>query len=403
MSRIDDLIAEHCPNGVEFKELGEVIVSLRTGLNPRQNFKLNPPEAKNYYVTVRDLYGFEVRFSDKIDHVDNAGLALIQNRSKLQVGDVLFSATGTIGRTALVVEPPINWNIKEGVYAITPVPQNINAKFLIYLFHSNSIHSKILAQADGSTVVSIGMAALRKIRIPVPPLEIQREIVKVLDTFTKLEAKLEAELEAELEARRQQYKHYRDALLSSDEITGSAGKQAIRWIALGEIAEFRRGTAITEKQTMNGEIPVVANGPVPTYFHGESNRSGETIVVARSGAYAGYVSYWVQPLFLTDAFSVHPDSKLLKPKFLYYVLRNKQEHLHSMKKGSGVPHVRVKDFEAYIIPFPPLEEQKRIVGILDKFDATVNDLSSSLPAEIKARRQQYEHYRNRLLTFREIA
>lgn len=74
-----------------------------------------------------------------------------------------------------------------------------------------------------------------------------------------------------------------------------------------------------------------------------------------------------------------------------------------MKKGSGVPHVRVKDFEAYTIPVPPLEEQERIVAILDKFDALVNDLSSGLPAEIKARRQQYQHYRDRLLTFPEAA
>lgn len=82
-------------------------------------------------------------------------------------------------------------------------------------------------------------------------------------------------------------------------------------------------------------------------------------------------------------------------------LQSKQNHIHSMKKGSGVPHVRVKEFESFEIPIPPLEEQERIVAILDKFDALVNDLSSGLPAEIKARRQQYEHYRDRLLTFKE--
>jgi type I restriction enzyme, S subunit len=172
---------------------------------------------------------------------------------------------------------------------------------------------------------------------------------------------------------------------------------------LGEVASFRRGTAITKEQTTHGEIPVVANGPAPIYRHGESNRSGDTIVIARSGAYAGFVSYWDRPIFLTDAFSVHPDPNMLNPKFVFYFLQNKQEDLHSMKKGSGVPHVRVKEVESFRIPIPPLEEQVRIVAILDKFDTLVNDLSSGLPAEIKARRQQYEHYRDRLLTFQEAA
>ncbi len=177
----------------------------------------------------------------------------------------------------------------------------------------------------------------------------------------------------------------------------------MRWMTLGEIAIFRRGTAMTEKETTPREIPVVANGPVPTYFHNESNRDGQTIVIARSGAYAGYVSFWTIPFFLTDAFSVHPNTELLNPKFAYYFLQNRQELLHSMKKGGGVPHVRVKDVEAFKIPIPPLPEQARIVAILDKFDALVNDISIGLPAEIAARRKQYEYYRNRLLTFKEAS
>lgn len=172
---------------------------------------------------------------------------------------------------------------------------------------------------------------------------------------------------------------------------------------MGEIATFRRGTAITQKQTAEGAFPVIANGPDPVYFHNEYNREGETIVVARSGANAGYVSFWNQPFFLTDAFSIHPDQKIMKPKFAYYFLKNRESAIQGMKKGGGVPHVQVKAMDALEIPVPPLEEQERIVAILDKFDALVNDLSNGLPAEIAARRQQYEHYRDRLLTFREAA
>jgi type I restriction enzyme S subunit len=170
-----------------------------------------------------------------------------------------------------------------------------------------------------------------------------------------------------------------------------------------DVATFHRGTPITAKETTIGDVPVVANSPSAIYLHHESNRSGETIVVARSGAYAGFVSFWDRPIFLTDAFSIHADIDLLKPKFAYYWLRSRQTHLHSMKKGSGVPHVRVKDFEQYEIPIPTLDEQERIVSILDRFDTLANDLSIGLPAELNARRKQYVYYRDRLLTFPEAA
>ncbi|HHJ81201.1 MAG TPA: restriction endonuclease subunit S, partial [Candidatus Tenderia electrophaga] len=162
---------------------------------------------------------------------------------------------------------------------------------------------------------------------------------------------------------------------------------------------FRRGTAITKKQTTDGDIPVVANGPVPTYFHGEHNREGETVVVARSGAYAGYVSHWNEPIFLTDAFSVHPKLGVMTPRFVYYLLQNKQDQLHAMKKGAGAPHVRVKEMELYDVPVPPLAEQARIVTILDKFDTLTTSPSAGLPREIELRQKQYEYYRDLLLSF----
>ncbi|MEF4209736.1 restriction endonuclease subunit S [Escherichia coli] len=237
----------------------------------------------------------------------------------------------------------------------------------------------------------------KKIPIPCPDnpeksLAIQSEIVRILDKFTALTAALTAELTAELNMRKKQYNYYRGQLLSFKE-------GEVEWKTLGEVAQFKRGTAITQKQTTPGEIPVVANGPIPTYFHSESNRQGETIVIARSGAYAGYVSFWNQPIFLTDAFSVHSDLKIVKPKFIYHVLQNKQEHIHAMKKGAGVPHVRVKEFETYDIPIPPITEQERIVSILDKFDTLTNSITEGLPREIELRQKQYEYYRDLLFSF----
>ncbi len=173
----------------------------------------------------------------------------------------------------------------------------------------------------------------------------------------------------------------------------------MEWKTLGEVGAILRGTAITEKETNPGEFPVVANGPSHNYYHDKSNRSGETIVIARSGAYAGLVSYWNQPIFLTDAFSIHPENKVLSTKFLYYVFKKEQTKIHLMGKGAGVPHVRAKDFESYKVPVPPLVEQARIVAILDKFDTLTNSISEGLPREIELRQKQYEHYRNLLLSF----
>ncbi|MDA8413690.1 MAG: restriction endonuclease subunit S [Desulfobacteraceae bacterium] len=414
MSRIDELIAELCPDGVEFKELGEVITSLRTGLNPRQNFTLNPSGAENYYVTVRELGGFDVRVSGKTDRVDDVGLALIQNRSKLQAGDVLFSGTGTIGRTAFVAEKPDNWNIKEGVYAITPDPKAIHAKFLIYLFHTSTIRCQILAQADGSTVASIGMAILKKIRIPVPPLEVQREVVKILDTFTKLEA----ELEAELEARQRQYKYYRDALLGFDD------RENIRWATLGEIGNFVRGSGIQKSDFTESGVGCIHYGQIHTHYGTWANesksfispdfaarlrkaRTGDLVIattseddeaVAKAVAWLGDENVAVS----TDAYIFQHS---LNPKYVSYFFQT--ELFQSQKKphitGTKVRRISGESMAKIRMPVPPLDEQERIVAILDKFDTLVNDLSSGLPAELKARRQQYAHYRDRLLSFREAA
>lgn len=235
------------------------------------------------------------------------------------------------------------------------------------------------------------MKSVLTMKIPILPLPIQQEIVNILDKFTKLQA----ELQAELQARARQYEYYRNDLLNFE------GKD-LEWKTLGKVAKILRGTALTEKESTSDEFPVIANAPNPVYSHGKYNRTGETIVIARSGAYAGLVSYWNMTFFLTDAFSIHPNNKLFNTKFVYYLLKRNQDKIHQMKKGSGVPHVRANDFNSYSIPMPPLHEQERIVGILDKFEALVNDISIGLPAEIKARSKQYEYYRGKLLDFKDI-
>jgi type I restriction enzyme, S subunit len=170
---------------------------------------------------------------------------------------------------------------------------------------------------------------------------------------------------------------------------------------LGEVAEIKRGTSITQKEVTPGEIPVVAGGRTPAYFHNVSNRTGQTIVIAGSGAYAGFVSWWDQPIFVSDAFAVKTHSSLL-PKYCFYWLQSLQQQLHDLKSGGGVPHVYPRDVAPFKIPIPcpgdskrSLEIQAEIVRILDTF----TELTTELTAELNARKKQYNYYRDQLLSF----
>ncbi len=171
---------------------------------------------------------------------------------------------------------------------------------------------------------------------------------------------------------------------------------AVEWKPLGDVAEIKRGTSITKKDVTDGEIPVIAGGRTPAYFHNFSNREGQTIVIAGSGAYAGFVSWWEQPIFVSDAFTVKPYDGLL-PKYCLHWLQGMQEQLHELKSGGGVPHVYPRDVAPLQIPIPPLKIQAEIVRILDTFTA----LTAELTAELSDRKKQYNYYRDRLLSFEE--
>lgn len=194
--------------------LGEVVLSLNTGLNPRQFFKLNTKDATNYYVTIREIHDGKIVFSNKTDKINDIALSLCNNRSNLEVGDVLFSGTGTIGETAVIDEQPTNWNIKEGVYAVKPDSSKVLSRYLHYAFMCSSVRKAYGARIFGGTVKSISMKDLLKVKIPLPPLAEQKRIVEILDKFDALCNDETAGLTAEIAARKKQYEYYRDKLLT---------------------------------------------------------------------------------------------------------------------------------------------------------------------------------------------
>nr|WP_241008642.1 restriction endonuclease subunit S [Aggregatibacter actinomycetemcomitans] len=169
----------------------------------------------------------------------------------------------------------------------------------------------------------------------------------------------------------------------------------VKWKPLSLVTEMQRGKTITAKSANEGSIPVISGGQKPAYYHNESNRDGKTITVAGSGAYAGYIMYWEEPIFVSDAFSIKTDESLLQIKYVYHFLLQNQQKIYAMKKGSGVPHVYPKDIGVLLIPIPSPTVQTEIVRILDALTA----LTSELTSELILRQKQYEYYREKLLSF----
>ena len=283
----------------------------------------------------------------------------------------------------------------------------INSSFLTYYFQTISI------VGNGTIVKGITTDTLERIRVPIPPLEVQREIVKVLDTFTKLEA----ELEAELEARRRQYQYYRDALLAFRD-------QDVQWAAMADVGEFFRGRRFTKADYVEDGVGCIHYGEIYTHYGTSTNivishvqpemkpilrfaKPGDVVVtdVGETVEDVGKAVAWMG----ADDVAIHDHCYAFRhsmnPKFVSYCM---QTASFIAEKAKYVARTKINTllmdgFSKIRIPVPPLEEQERIVSILDKFDALANDISIGLPAEIKARRQQYEHYRDRLLIFRETA
>ena len=162
--------------------------------------------------------------------------------------------------------------------------------------------------------------------------------------------------------------------------------EKVEWKKLGEVCQFHKGQTITKKEVIEGNVPVVAGGTKPAYYHNKSNRNGNTVTIAASGT-AGYVSWWDVPIFLSDAYSVDPKSDLDK-RYLYHCLLNIQNKIYELKEGAGTPHVYSRDLALLKIPVPSIETQKKIVETLDKFTEYVTELQAELQSRVKLKNSQ---------------
>jgi type I restriction enzyme S subunit len=409
MSRIDDLIAELCPEGVEFKAL-ERVAEIRSGWGfPNAYQGQSEGDYPFYKVSDMNLTGNKTVMTAANNFIDEA-IAKKLGITPAPAGTVIFPKIGAAVATnkkRLLSMPSAYDN---NVMGLIP-SEYLNPRFLFFWMQTIDL---VKLAHDSGAVPSIRKTEMEQLKAPVPPLEIQREIVKVLDTFTKLEA----ELEAELEARLRQYKYYRDALLDFSQARG------VPQLPMGEIGEFIRGRRFTKDDIVEDGIPSIHYGEIYTHYGVATSSTishvrtdmvqqlryaqPNDVVIAAVGETVEDVAKAVAWLGDEDV-AIHDDCFLFRhsmnPKFVSYCLQTEAFHA---QKNKYVARAKVKRLSGeslakIVIPMPSLEEQARIVAILDKFDALVNDLSSGLPAEIKARRQQYEHYRDRLLTFKEAA
>ncbi|MFT2744223.1 restriction endonuclease subunit S [Helicobacter pylori] len=303
-------------------------------------------------------------------------------------------------------------------YAIELNSEKLNYKFLYY-FLKNS-QTILMKSQFGAGIPALNKADIETLTIPIPPLEIQQEIVKILDTFTELNT----ELNTELKARKKQYQYYQNMLLDFNGINQNhkdakmsakpypknlktllqtLAPKGVEFRKLGEVCEIIRGKRVTKKEILDkGKYPVVSGGIGFMGYLNEYNREENTITIAQYGT-AGFVNWQNQKFWANDVcFSVIPKETLIN-RYLYYVLTNMQNYLYSISNRSAIPYsISSNNIMQITIPIPPLEIQQEIVKILDQFLALTTDLLAGIPAEIEARKKQYEYYREKLLSFKPL-
>ncbi len=410
MSKLNELINSLCPNGVQFKKIEDVLLSIHSGLNPRQNFKLNTGGNLNY-VTVKEITTGKIIFSNKTDKIDKDAWNKIQSRSCLEKGDVLLSGIGTIGKVAVVDIETDDWNCSESVLLLKPNKKLITSWYLKYILESKPIQDHFNGTAVGSTLKGIRIKDLEQLKIPVPPMEVQCEIVRILDSFTELTS----ELTSELTARRKQYEYYRDNLILN------SGYPRVK---LADIAtDSFRGAGIKRDEVTEEGTPCIRYGEIYTSYgiffdkcisHTDSSKIQSKKVLKKNDILFAITGESVEDIAKSTAYVgeeeglVGGDIVVLRhnqnAKYLSYALSTADA---VMQKGLGkvkskVVHSNAPSILAIEIPLPSLEEQQRIVGILDNFDNLTMNMSTGIPSEIDGRTKQYEYYRDKLLEFKEL-
>lgn len=383
MNRVEELIQQLCPNGVEWKKLGDYI-ELYTG----------------------EQLNKDAMLSDGVYPVMNGGvLASGFTDSFNEEADTITISQG--GASAGFV----NWMESKfwagaHCFIVKVIDDKIINRYL-YFFLKNS-ERKMMLSKYGAGIPSLSKESVNKLLIPIPPLPIQQEIVRILDTFTELTANLQTELDA----RKKQYAYYRDCLLNFEGVDG------VEWKKLGEVCEktynIKWDTCDNIYQYIDLSSVNINNHNIEETqeINKENAPSRAQQIVLYNDVLLGTTRPMLKRICIipleyneqicsTGFCVLRVNKNILLPRFLYFFISTNSffDYVEKNQEGAGYPSIsNIKIFK-FQIPVPPLPEQRRIVAILDHFETLVNDLSVGLPAELEARRKQYEYYRDQLLTF----
>ncbi|GAA7793585.1 restriction endonuclease subunit S [Helicobacter pylori] len=395
MHKIEHLLQTLAPKGVEFRKLGEVLE-----YDQPNKYCVTSKEFDKSYPTPVLTAGktFILGYTNEKDNIYQASKS-----SPVIIFDDFTTATQWVD---------FPFKVKSSAMKIL-LPKNptINIRFIF--FYMQTIPYNISGEHTRQWI-----SRYSQITIPIPPLEIQQEIVKILDAFTELNT----ELNTELKARKKQYEYYQNMLLDFKDanqnhkdakiktypkrlktLLQTLAPKGVEFRKLGEVCEIIRGKRVTKKEILDkGKYPVVSGGIGFMGYLDEYNREENTITIAQYGT-AGFVNWQNQKFWANDVcFSVIPKETLIN-RYLYYVLTNMQNYLYSISNRSAIPYsISSNNIMQITIPIPPLEIQQEIVKILDQFLALTTDLLAGIPAEIEARKKQYEYYREKLLTFKPL-
>lgn len=427
MSKLQELIQRLCPDGVEYKKLGEVGTFIRGNGLQKKDFTESGVGCI-HYGQIYTYYGIFATETKSFVSPEMAGRLLAVNPGNL----VIACTSENVEDVGKAVAWLGNNDVVTGGHSVV-FRHNINPKYVAYFFQTQTFFAQKKKYAYGAKVIDIKTEDLAKIVIPVPPLEVQEEIVKILDRF----AVYAAELQAELQARKEQYEYYRNLLLTFNP-AGCAGEAddeqegcvttwgghsyPIQWKTMGEVGTFIRGNGLQKKDFSESGVGCIHYGQIYTYYgtfatetksfvseeFAKKLRKAQTgdLVIATTSENVedvGKAVVWLGK----DEIAISGDAYVYKhnqnPRYIAYLLQTDRFLAFKRMNVSGTKVTRISgdSLAKYPIPVPPLELQEKIVAVLDRFETLVNDLSEGLPAEIAAVKEQYEYYRNRLLTFKE--
>ena len=406
MSKLDKLIAEFCPNGVEYKTIDEIAVDIYRGSGIKRNQVTEEGIPCVRYGEIYTTYG--VWFEKCKSHTK---LECVKSPKYFEHGDILFAITGeSVEDIAKCCAYIGNEKCLAGG-DIVVLKHKEDPKYISYALSTVDAQRQKSSGKVKSKVVHSSVPSIKAIKLPVPPLEVQHEIVHILDSFMLLTA----ELTAELTARKKQYEFYRDKLLTfrndtmmralgdvCDVVSGGTPSKknndywsggTIKWLGSTVCKNSKTVDSITGYITEQGLVESSA----------KMMKQGTTLI-ALVGATIGKIAYLpFEATINQNIAGVYPkDISTLDPSYVYYVCTTLYPKFLALTQGSKLAMANMSFVRELKIPVPSIDVQKRLVNVLDNFESICSDLNIGLPAEIEARQKQYEYYRDKLLSFKEL-